>query len=172
MQLQHTFVKDALKPVLFAHIPFFVDDSEGQFFIGCACLETDDQCVGLALDVLQVELGCLHLVVEVGIEDVELVALDCLGWRIVSVIVSLVVFVPFEAGFHGVEIARFPWPESVILAGVSVGILRLEGCIRELLLVLPKTLGFEMIVHLESQSAVILLGPLVLNKPYVLGDVQ
>ena len=122
MQLENTLVENALEPMLLAHVPFFVDDSESQLFIRRTCLETDDERVGLALDVLEVELGRLHLVVEVGVEDVELVALDCLGWRIVGVVVSLVVLVPFEAGLHRVEVSRFPWSEFVILPRVGAGI--------------------------------------------------
>lgn len=52
-------------------------------------------------------LWCFGLVDEVWVEDVELVALNNLRWRIVHVIMSLVVFVPLEPSVDTVEIARF-----------------------------------------------------------------
>ena len=47
------------------------------------------------------------LVNEVWIENVKLVSLDDLGWRVVNVVVSLVVLVPLEPGVHAIEVARF-----------------------------------------------------------------
>lgn len=48
------------------------------------------------------------LVNQVRVENVELVTLDDLGWRVVEVVMRLVVFVPFEACVDSVEEARFP----------------------------------------------------------------
>uniref|UniRef100_A0A8C6FZ28 Uncharacterized protein n=1 Tax=Moschus moschiferus TaxID=68415 RepID=A0A8C6FZ28_MOSMO len=53
------------------------------------------------------------LVDEIGVEDVELVALHDLGWRIVEVVVRLVVLVPLEARVHAVEEARLARPVLV-----------------------------------------------------------
>ena len=83
--------------MLFADVPFFVYDFEGEVVVGSTCFEGDDDCFRLIWDVLEVELGCEHLVVQVRIEDVELVALDHFGRWVVSVVVGLIVFVPFKA---------------------------------------------------------------------------
>ena len=56
----------------------------------------------------QLELRRGSLVYEVRVENIELVALNYLGWRVVEVVVSLVVFVPLEPGVNSVEISRFP----------------------------------------------------------------
>lgn len=48
------------------------------------------------------------LVNQVRVENVELVTLDDLWWRVVEVVMRLVVFVPFEACVDSVEEAWFP----------------------------------------------------------------
>jgi hypothetical protein len=53
------------------------------------------------------------LVNEVWIENVELVALDHLGRRVVNVVVSLIVLVPLEARVHAIKVPRFPRSEMV-----------------------------------------------------------
>ena len=46
----------------------------------------------------------VSLVDEVGVEDVELVALHDLRWRVVEVVVSLVILVPLEPSVHSVKV--------------------------------------------------------------------
>ena len=55
----------------------------------------------VSADVGHRELGC-ESDGKVGIKDVELVAKDLLGWRVVSVIVGLIVLVPLKALSNGV----------------------------------------------------------------------
>ena len=58
-------------------------------------------------------MGRLGLVNHVRIENVELVALDSLGRRIVDVVVLLVVLIPVVAGVDAVVVAGLPWPVLV-----------------------------------------------------------
>ena len=51
-----------------------------------------------------------RLVDQIGVEDVELVALHNLGRRVVEVVVGLVVFVPFESSVNAIEVARLSRP--------------------------------------------------------------
>ena len=51
-------------------------------------------------------LGRLALVDEVGVEDIELVPLHDLWWRVVHVVMGLVVLVPLEASVHSADTSR------------------------------------------------------------------
>lgn len=99
VQLQNAFVKNGLEAVLFADVPFFVYYFEGEVFVRSTSFEGDDDGLWLVWDILEVELGCEHLVEQVRIEDVELVALDHFRRWVVGIVVGLIVFVPFKASF-------------------------------------------------------------------------
>lgn len=58
--------------------------------------------------------GRLGLVNEVGVEDVELVALDDLGRRVVVIVVRLVVLVPLVPRVHAVEVFGLARPVLLI----------------------------------------------------------
>src|SRR5690242_876392 len=112
-------IKTAFEPALSfcTIVPLLVDDTESDILIGRPGDETDQACVifaggskGLATPaaVLPLDLvrGRFCLVDEVGVEYVELVALDDLGRGVIVVVVGLVVLVPFVAHLHTVEVAR------------------------------------------------------------------
>ena len=86
MQLQDALVKDALEAMFLAHVPLFVDYFESQVFVWCAGFESNDEGVSRIRDVLEVELWCIHLVVQVWVENVEFVSLDGFWWWVVSIL--------------------------------------------------------------------------------------
>lgn len=71
-----------------------------------SCGELDHTEV-LIIALMEGVAGGGALVHEVGVEDVELVALDDLRRRVVQVVVRLVVLVPLEPQLHTVEVVRF-----------------------------------------------------------------
>lgn len=103
---------------LCAVIPFFVNNTEGDVFIWWSSDETNEASVlspsrrkgfaslatVLTLDAKGWCFGCIN---KVGIEDVELVTLNDLGWKVLMVIMSLVVLVPLVAHLNSVEVAWF-----------------------------------------------------------------
>ena len=102
-----------------AVVPFLVDDAEGDVLVGRAGDESDEARVvftswrerltALAtVFALNLVRGRFCFVHEVGVEDVELVALHNLGRGIIVVVVRLVVLVPFIAHLHAVEVAWLP----------------------------------------------------------------
>uniref|UniRef100_A0A8C3HVR3 Uncharacterized protein n=1 Tax=Chrysemys picta bellii TaxID=8478 RepID=A0A8C3HVR3_CHRPI len=94
-------------------LPLPVDDLEGDVLVGRASVEAQDGEVLVVLTGLQEVLGRGALVDQVGVEDVELVALDDLGRRVVEVVVRLVVLVPLEARVDAVEEAGLAGPVLV-----------------------------------------------------------
>lgn len=103
-----------------AEIPFFVDDAKGYVFIRRAANEPDQASVFLSsgrerFSALAAPFafnsicGCAGFVNQVGIENVEFVALDYLGRWIIVVVMSLVIFVPLISHLNSVEVARFTW---------------------------------------------------------------
>ena len=141
MQLQHTFIKLRPETMFFTHVPFFVDNLKREIRIWRPRFESDDNRIDLAIDILKVELGSLHLVFQFRVENVEFVALDNLWRRVVCVVVSLVVLVPFEALLNSVVILRLLQPRFRR---------RIEWRISKLLFVLTESLLLQMVVQLLS----------------------
>uniref|UniRef100_A0A672UIP1 Uncharacterized protein n=1 Tax=Strigops habroptila TaxID=2489341 RepID=A0A672UIP1_STRHB len=94
-------------------LPLAVDNLEGDVLVGRPGVEAQDGKVLVVLTGLQEVLGRRALVDQVGVEDVELVALHDLGRRVVKVVVGLVVLVPLEARVHPVEEAGLTGPVLV-----------------------------------------------------------
>ncbi|KFP78838.1 Putative uncharacterized protein encoded by CACTIN-AS1, partial [Acanthisitta chloris] len=94
---------------------------EGDVLVGRPGVEAQDGEVLVVLTGLQEVLGRRALVDEVGVEDVELVALHDLRGRVVEVVVGLVVLVPLEARVHAVEETRLA---RAVLVGPQVGLAR------------------------------------------------
>jgi hypothetical protein len=101
-------------------IPLFVDDTKGDVLIRRSGDEADEASVlspsrckrltplatVLALDT---EGRCFGCVDKIGVEDVELVALNDFGREVFVVVMSLVVLVPLVTHLNSVEVAWFSW---------------------------------------------------------------
>ena len=117
VQVQDAALKGALVPLLVAVLPLLVDHTEGDVLIGRACMKPQEAggpvliCLGI---LLQLKGGRVALVDEVGVEDVEFVALHNLGGRVVMVVVRLVVLVPFVARVDPVEVLGLARPVLVM----------------------------------------------------------
>lgn len=98
-------------------LPLAVDDLERDVLVGGPRVEAQHPEVAVVLGGLQEVLRRGALVDQVGVEDVELVALHDLGRRVVEVVVGLVVLVPLEARVDPVEEARLAGP---VLVGPQV----------------------------------------------------
>ena len=99
-------------------VPLFVDDTESDVLIRGSSNEADEASVlsscrcerftPLAtVFALDTESRCFGCVDKIGIEDIELVALNDLGREIFVVVVSLVVLVPLVTHLDSVEVAWF-----------------------------------------------------------------
>ncbi|KFR13739.1 Putative uncharacterized protein encoded by CACTIN-AS1, partial [Opisthocomus hoazin] len=122
-ELEDAVGKLAAEAVAVGILPLPADDLEGDVLVGRPGLEAQDGEVLVVLAGLQEVLGRRALVDEVGVEDVELVALHDLGGRVVEVVVGLVVLVPLEARVHPVEEAGLAGP---VLVRPEIGLAR-EG---------------------------------------------
>lgn len=100
-----------------AVVPLPVDDAESDIFIGWASHKADQArilfaCFNRRLAALSSIFPfnaisrCLGLIDEIRIENIELVALNNFGRRVVVVVVCLIVFVPFISHLNPVEIPR------------------------------------------------------------------
>ena len=106
-QLKDVVVELTPKPPLVAVLPLSVDDLEGDVLVRRPRGHPQDTILSV-INRQQLELWCGSLVDQIWVENVELVSLNYLWRRVVEVVVSLVVFVPFEASVNSVEISRFP----------------------------------------------------------------
>uniref|UniRef100_A0ABI8ASY4 Uncharacterized protein n=1 Tax=Felis catus TaxID=9685 RepID=A0ABI8ASY4_FELCA len=127
----------AAEAVAVGVLPLAVDDLEGDVLVGRPRVEAQRGEVLVVGAGLQEVLGRGALVDEVGVEDVELVALHDLGRRVVEVVVRLVVLVPLEARVHAVEEAGLARP---VLVGPQVGLAGQRHLHAELRLVLAHAL--------------------------------
>ncbi|KFR06078.1 Putative uncharacterized protein encoded by CACTIN-AS1, partial [Nipponia nippon] len=112
-ELEDPVGKLAAEAVAVGILPFPVDNLEGDVLVGRPGMEAQDGKVLVVLAGLQEVLGRRALVDEVGVEDVELVALHDLGRGVVEVVVGLVVLVPLKARVHPVEEAGLAGPVLV-----------------------------------------------------------
>ena len=106
-QLEDIVVELASESSLIAVLPLLVDNLEGDVLVWRPRRHPQNTVLSV-LHRQQLELRRGSLVYQVRVENVELVSLHNLGWRVVEVVVSLVVFVPLEPGVNSVEISRFP----------------------------------------------------------------
>jgi hypothetical protein len=105
VQLQHSTVENDSKSESGAQLPLAIDNLESHILIRGPRMEAeDDALIGVSL--LNVILWSDGFVDQIWVEDVELVALHNLRWRVVMVIVRLVVLVPLEARLDAVEESR------------------------------------------------------------------
>ena len=114
VQLKDASIEASLETVALRHLPLLVHNSEGDIFVGDPGAEANGQGVGRAI-LFEVELRCASLVREVRVEDVEFVALDNLGRRILRIVMSLIVLVPFVALLDAIEEPRLAHDEELLL---------------------------------------------------------
>ena len=114
-------VETTLEPTfsLSAIVPFLVDDPKSNILIWWAGNKANKACIifasggkGLATFPAILAFDFVRrsfcLVNEIWVEDIEFVALDDLGWRIVVIIMRLVVLVPFVAHLDTIEVTGLP----------------------------------------------------------------
>ena len=106
-ELEDVVVELTPEPPLVAVLPLSVDDLEGDVLVRRPRGHPENTILSV-INRQQLELRRGSLVYQIWVENVELVSLHNLGWRVVEVVVSLVVFVPLETGVNSVEISRFP----------------------------------------------------------------
>lgn len=101
-------------------LPFSTNNLEGDILIGRTSNETQNLEIRLPFTGRSSVGGRLGHIDEIGIEDVEFVALDNLGWWIIQVVVSLIVFIPHKTGVNAIEETRFT---RTILVGPQEGLI-------------------------------------------------
>ncbi|KAF4528216.1 hypothetical protein B566_EDAN016838 [Ephemera danica] len=95
-QLEDIVVELAAEPSLVRVFPLSINDFECNVFIGRASMETQHCKVSVKNYTNQEIFWSGILVNKVRIKNVKFVSLDNFGWRIVHVVVSLIVLVPFK----------------------------------------------------------------------------
>lgn len=115
VKLEDSSVEASLETVPLRHLPLLVHNGECEVLVGHPCVEANCQSVSRTVR-LQVKLRCLSPISQFGVEDVELVALDDLGRRVLAVVVRLVVLVPLVALLNTVEEAGLAHHEELLFA--------------------------------------------------------
>ena len=103
---------------LSTEVPLLVQYSKRDVFVRWTTYELDEASVLLSSDrrglatfptifTLDAVRRGPHLVYQVGIEDVKFVSLDDLRGRVVVIVMSLIVFVPFIAHLDTIEVSGF-----------------------------------------------------------------
>jgi hypothetical protein len=113
VQLQDSLIKLGLKSMAFLDFPLTIDYGEGNIFVRFSSVKTNGHRVRGTVR-LQEELrrGCF--IEQFEVENVEFVPLDYLWRGVFTVIVSLIVFVPFIPLFDTVKESWFS-PHSFLL---------------------------------------------------------
>ncbi len=105
-QLKDSIGELAAEAMAMGILPFTVHDLKCDVLVRRAGVEAQYSKVFVVGTGLEEVLRSRALVDEIRVEDVELVALDDFGRRVVEVVMRLVVFVPLEASVDAVEEAR------------------------------------------------------------------
>lgn len=108
-ELEDVIMELASKAMFVGILPFPTDDLEGDIFIRWTRNETQNLKIRFPFTGGSRVGGCFGHIDKIGIENVELVALDNLGRWIVQIVVSLVILVPYETRVHSIEETRFAW---------------------------------------------------------------
>jgi hypothetical protein len=159
VKLQDPLIELALEAVSFLDLPFSVHNGEGDVFVRSTTMESDS--VGVLSTVgFNKELGGNCLIEQIGIENVEFVALNNFGRWILTVVMCLVVLIPLIALLDRIEETWFAplgfgW-EGVVVSHLSVCCFAREKFlfltqddIREFLLVSSKTFILSVLEHLK-----------------------
>lgn len=107
-KLKNVIMKLAPEPSFIRILPFPINNFESNVLIGRASMEPQNGKILIIRTRSQVIFRRCVLVDQIWIEDIELVSLYDLGWRVVHVVMCLIVFVPLESRVNPVEIPRFP----------------------------------------------------------------
>lgn len=98
-------------------LPLLMNDGECNIFIWWPGLEDDGSDIGIGFvfdDDISRGFGFVD---QIWIEDIELVSLDGLGRRIISIVVCLIILVPLVARVHSIDILRLARPVLVVPGG-------------------------------------------------------
>lgn len=151
IQLEDTLRKYRLKPRLLRIVPLFPQYLERNVFIWWSSLELYHHIAGV-LEWLEVVLRGFLLVKQVGVEDIELVPLHLLWWRLLLGVIALLddtrlsIACPVMRDPHSVDILRLPVPEPALcLYGQPVVKLLLILLHPPILLKLHNLLGNQII---------------------------
>lgn len=159
VQLQDSFVKLTFESVSFLDLPLSVYDCEGDVFVRSTCMEA--YSIGVLSTVwFNKELRSHCFIKQIRVENVELVALNNFRWRIFTIVMCLVVLIPFISLLHRVEESGFTplllSREVVVVSHLSIGCLSREKLflltqndIRKLLLICSEPFVLCILEHLE-----------------------
>jgi hypothetical protein len=114
VQLKDSLIKLGLKSVALLDFPLTIDYGEGNIFVRFSSVKTNGHGVGGTVW-LEEELRRGRFIKQFGVEYVEFVPLDDLWRWVFTVIVSLIVFIPFIPLFDTIKESRFS-PDSFLLA--------------------------------------------------------
>ena len=104
-------MKNALEARFFCEIPLPPLNFEGNIFVRRSSLEFYDAEVR-TLSRLQIVLRSFLFVEQFRIEDVEFVALNCFGRRVIVIVVLRIVLVPLNGNSPSIDVLRFLVPKA------------------------------------------------------------
>ena len=110
----------------FAHFPLAITNQKCDVFVWRERFESDDQSIFVISSLLEVKLRSPRLVEKIGVENVKLVTLHNLWWRVVRIIVNLVILVPFKALTDYVEETGFPRHKRYAILSDNPGLVRTQ----------------------------------------------
>ena len=113
VKLKNPLMENALKPCLFRKIPFPPLYLKSHILIRRASLELNYAIIG-TLSGFEVVLRGLLLVEQFRVKDVEFIALDCFGRRVVIAVVLRVVFVPLNGDPPAADVLWFFIAEAAL----------------------------------------------------------
>lgn len=107
VDMKYPALKCALESLLMRVLPLLVHNLKRNIFVWGASMEPYDTCFTATSIFLDRVSRGLDLVHEVGVKDVELIALDGLWRWIVMIVMGLIVLVPFITSVYSVKVLWF-----------------------------------------------------------------
>ena len=151
MEVKNSSVENTLESMPFAHLPLLVYYLESEVFIWRSCAESNNKSVR-SVRRFQEVLRCLSFFNQIRVKDVEFVPLHCFGRRIIDIVVSLIVLVPFIPRLDCVEESWFPrfiliFPCILLYRHFWISIPTKKN-IGKFFFILAHTFFFELFVHI------------------------
>ena len=102
-KLKNIIMELTSETTLIGVIPFSVHYFEANVFIGRTSAKTNESKVSIFRTGRYFEGRSLGLIDEVGIENIELIALHHFRGRVIHIVMGLIVFIPFKSCVNSIE---------------------------------------------------------------------
>jgi hypothetical protein len=127
VQIKNSSIKHAFEAMPLAHLPLLIYYLKCNIFIRGSSIKSNHESIRCVRG-LQEVLRCFCLINQIWIENVELIALNRFGRRIIDIIMSLIVLVPLIASLNCVEETWFSWLVFIFPGILLNGQFRIDVC--------------------------------------------